>query len=75
MKLLDIYRTSHVTDFKMPLGGCEELSAFMQEETLEPLALSAPTTDEVVILCYNFLKWDDLIIAVQFLISQFYLCF
>jgi hypothetical protein len=50
MKLLDIYRTSHVTDFKMPLGGCEELSAFMQEETLEPLALSAPTTDEAAIL-------------------------
>ncbi|VAH46125.1 unnamed protein product [Triticum turgidum subsp. durum] len=51
MKLLDIYRTtSHVTDFKMPFDVCEEGSAFMQEEMLEPSALFAPTTDEAVIL-------------------------
>ncbi|KAL5199019.1 hypothetical protein ABZP36_002531 [Zizania latifolia] len=50
MKLLDIYRTSHVTDFKMPLDGCEELPAFMQEETLEPLALFAASAEEAAIL-------------------------
>ncbi|CAM0905280.1 unnamed protein product [Alopecurus aequalis] len=51
MKLLDIYRTtSHVTDFKMPFDVCEEVSAFMQEEMLEPLALSAPTAEEAAVL-------------------------
>jgi hypothetical protein len=49
MKLLDIYRTtSHVTDFKMPSDVCEEVSAFMQEEMLEPLALFAPSAEEAV---------------------------
>ncbi|KAG8100835.1 hypothetical protein GUJ93_ZPchr0013g37321 [Zizania palustris] len=50
MKLLDIYRTSHVTDLKMPLDGLGELSGSMQEETLEPLALFAPTVEEAAIL-------------------------
>jgi hypothetical protein len=56
MKLLDIYRTtSHVTDFKMPSDVCEEVSAFLQEEMLEPLALFAPTAEEAVkfILLYS----------------------
>ena len=48
MKLLDIYRTtSLVTDFKMPSDVCAEVSAFMQE-VLEPLALFAPTAEELV---------------------------
>ncbi|KAM0848861.1 hypothetical protein ACQ4PT_054077 [Festuca glaucescens] len=51
MKLLDIYRTtSHVTDFKMPSDVCEEVSAFLQEEMLEPLALFAPTAEEAAVL-------------------------
>ncbi|KAL6647808.1 hypothetical protein ACP70R_015245 [Stipagrostis hirtigluma subsp. patula] len=50
MKLLDIYRTSNVTDFKIPVDCFEEVSVFMQEDALEPLALSAPVAEEAAIL-------------------------
>jgi hypothetical protein len=47
MKLLDIYRTCDLTSFKIPVDGFE-VSVFMQEEALEPLALSAPVAEEAV---------------------------
>jgi len=50
MKLLDIYRSCDVTDFKLSVDCLEELSVFMQEDALEPLALSAPVAEEAVIM-------------------------
>ncbi|KAJ1287680.1 hypothetical protein BS78_02G029800 [Paspalum vaginatum] len=50
MKLLDIYRNCDVTDFKMPVDCFEEVSVLMQEDALEPLALSAPIAEEAAIL-------------------------
>ncbi|KAL6880538.1 hypothetical protein ACP4OV_012103 [Aristida adscensionis] len=50
MKLLDIYRTSDVTNFKIPADCVEEVSVFMQEDALDPLALSAPVAEEAAIL-------------------------
>ncbi|KAG1368483.1 PERQ amino acid-rich with GYF domain-containing protein 2 [Cocos nucifera] len=50
MKLLDIYRMTDVKNFKMSLDGFIEVQSLTQEEPLEPLALSAPTPEESVIL-------------------------
>jgi hypothetical protein len=50
MKLLDIYRSCDVTDFKLSVDCLEEVSVFMQEDALEPLALSAPVAEEAVIM-------------------------
>ncbi|EHA8588928.1 GYF protein [Cocos nucifera] len=50
MKLLDIYRMTDVKSFKMSLDGFIEVQSLTQEEPLEPLALSAPTSEESVIL-------------------------
>ncbi|XP_062186822.1 protein ESSENTIAL FOR POTEXVIRUS ACCUMULATION 1-like [Phragmites australis] len=50
MKLLDIYRSCDVTDLKVPVDCFEEVSVFMQEDALEPLALSAPIAEEAGIL-------------------------
>ncbi|XP_010942032.1 protein ESSENTIAL FOR POTEXVIRUS ACCUMULATION 1 isoform X2 [Elaeis guineensis] len=50
MKLLDIYRMTEVKNFKMSLDGFIEVQSLTQEEPLEPLALSAPTPEESVIL-------------------------
>ncbi|CAN6202974.1 unnamed protein product [Urochloa humidicola] len=50
MKLLDIYRSCDVTDFKIPADCFEEVSVFFQENALEPLALSAPIAEEAAIL-------------------------
>ncbi|RCV09430.1 hypothetical protein SETIT_2G027900v2 [Setaria italica] len=50
MKLLDIYRSCDVTDFKIPVDCFEEVSVFLQENALEPLALSAPIAEEAAIL-------------------------
>ncbi|GJN24471.1 hypothetical protein PR202_gb12211 [Eleusine coracana subsp. coracana] len=50
MKLLDIYRTGDLTNFKIPVDGFEEFSVFMQEEASEPLALSAPVAEEAALL-------------------------
>ncbi|OEL16447.1 hypothetical protein BAE44_0022534 [Dichanthelium oligosanthes] len=50
MKLLDVYRSCDVTDFKIPVDCFEEVSVFMQENALEPLALSAPIAEEASIL-------------------------
>ncbi|KAF8714045.1 hypothetical protein HU200_028040 [Digitaria exilis] len=50
MKLLDIYRSCDVTDFKIPVDCFEEVSVFLEENALEPLALSAPIAEEAAIL-------------------------
>ncbi|XP_062190603.1 protein ESSENTIAL FOR POTEXVIRUS ACCUMULATION 1-like isoform X2 [Phragmites australis] len=50
MKLLDLYRSCDVTDFNIPVDCFEEVSVFMQEDALEPLALSAPIAEEAAIL-------------------------
>ncbi|XP_008783469.2 protein ESSENTIAL FOR POTEXVIRUS ACCUMULATION 1-like isoform X1 [Phoenix dactylifera] len=50
MKLLDIFRMTDVKSFKMSLDGFIEVQSLTQEEPLEPLALSAPTPEESVIL-------------------------
>ncbi|XP_043709256.1 protein ESSENTIAL FOR POTEXVIRUS ACCUMULATION 1-like isoform X2 [Telopea speciosissima] len=47
-KLLDIYRTTDLISYGKPLDV--EGSSLTQEEPLEPLALSAPTPEELVIL-------------------------
>ncbi|CAN6181173.1 unnamed protein product [Urochloa humidicola] len=50
MKLLDIYRSCDVTEFKIPADCFEEVSVLFQENALEPLALSAPVAEEAAIL-------------------------
>jgi hypothetical protein len=54
MKLLDICRTCDLTSFKIPVDGFEEVSVFMQDEALEPLALSAPVAEEAVTMLFLF---------------------
>ncbi|TKV91053.1 hypothetical protein SEVIR_9G070100v4 [Setaria viridis] len=49
MKLLEIYRTTDVRNFVMPLDDTEEISLW-QEDPMEPLALIAPNAEEAVIL-------------------------
>ncbi|KAF8659405.1 hypothetical protein HU200_058617 [Digitaria exilis] len=49
MKLLEIYRTTDVRNFVMPLDDTEEISLW-QEDPMDPLALIAPNAEEVVIL-------------------------
>ncbi|KAK1291594.1 hypothetical protein QJS10_CPB17g02186 [Acorus calamus] len=50
MKLLDVYRLTDVRNFRKPFEGFVHVPSLTQEEPLEPLALSAPTSDESVIL-------------------------
>ncbi|CAN6222392.1 unnamed protein product [Urochloa humidicola] len=50
MKLLDIYRSCDVTEFKIPADCFEEVSVLFQENALEPLALAAPVAEEAAIL-------------------------
>ncbi|RLN40501.1 uncharacterized protein C2845_PM01G26450 [Panicum miliaceum] len=47
MKLLEIYRSTDVTNFAMPLDDTEEISLW-QEDPMEPFALIAPTSEEAV---------------------------
>ncbi|PAN44746.1 hypothetical protein PAHAL_9G067100 [Panicum hallii] len=49
MKLLEIYRSTDVTNFAMPLDDAEEISLW-QEDPMEPFALIAPNSEEAVIL-------------------------
>jgi hypothetical protein len=56
MKLLDVYRSCDVTEFKIPVDCFEEVSVFLQESALEPFALSAPIAEEAVIMLF-FLKY------------------
>ncbi|KAI3946143.1 hypothetical protein MKX01_024899 [Papaver californicum] len=49
-KLLDLFRTTDLKSHKRPLDGFTEILSLTQEDPLEPLALSAPTPEELVIL-------------------------
>ncbi|CAL9767047.1 unnamed protein product [Musa acuminata subsp. burmannicoides] len=50
MKLLDIYRTTDIKSFRLSLDEFVEVPSLTQVEPLEPLAFSAPTSDESVII-------------------------
>ncbi|PIA55684.1 hypothetical protein AQUCO_00700179v1, partial [Aquilegia coerulea] len=51
LKLLDIYRTTDMGSHESPLDGFFEIPpSLTQTEPLEPLALSAPASEELVIL-------------------------
>ncbi|URD85907.1 GYF domain [Musa troglodytarum] len=50
MKLLDIYRTTDIKGFRLSLDEFVEVPSLTQVEPLEPLAFSAPTSDESVII-------------------------
>ncbi|CAK9178531.1 unnamed protein product [Ilex paraguariensis] len=49
-KLLDVYRMTNMESCGKLLDGVVEVSSFTQEESLEPLAFCAPTSEELVIL-------------------------
>ncbi|MCL7032798.1 hypothetical protein MKW94_014567 [Papaver nudicaule] len=49
-RLLDLFRTTDLRSHKKPLDGFAEIPSLTQEDPLEPLALSAPTPEELVIL-------------------------
>lgn len=49
-KLLDVYRTTDLHSGWKLLDGFVEVSSLTQEESLEPLALYAPSPEELVIL-------------------------
>ncbi|XP_042494717.1 protein ESSENTIAL FOR POTEXVIRUS ACCUMULATION 1-like isoform X2 [Macadamia integrifolia] len=49
-KLLDIYRVTDVGSFGKQLDGFVEVPSLTQADPLEPLALSAPTVEELVVL-------------------------
>ncbi|XP_043712506.1 protein ESSENTIAL FOR POTEXVIRUS ACCUMULATION 1-like isoform X2 [Telopea speciosissima] len=49
-KLLDIYRMTDVLSYGKQLDGFVEVHSLTQAEPLEPLALSTPTVEELVIL-------------------------
>ncbi|XP_077224090.1 protein ESSENTIAL FOR POTEXVIRUS ACCUMULATION 1-like isoform X2 [Tasmannia lanceolata] len=49
-KLLDVYKISNLKTSGKPLDGFVEVSSLTLSEPLEPLALSAPTPEELVIL-------------------------
>ncbi|KAL5987059.1 hypothetical protein ACLOJK_041055 [Asimina triloba] len=49
-KLLDIYRMTDIRTFQKPLDVFTEVPSLTEVEPVEPLALSAPTTEELVIL-------------------------
>ncbi|XP_072987243.1 protein ESSENTIAL FOR POTEXVIRUS ACCUMULATION 1-like isoform X1 [Typha latifolia] len=50
MKLLDIYRMTDVNNFTISLEGLTDVPSLRQMEPMEPLALSAPTSEELVVL-------------------------
>ncbi|KAJ6827105.1 uncharacterized protein M6B38_367660 [Iris pallida] len=50
MKLLDVYRMNDVKSLRMSLEGFIEVPSLTIGEPLEPLALSAPTSEELVTL-------------------------
>ncbi|KAF9620316.1 hypothetical protein IFM89_011051 [Coptis chinensis] len=51
IKLLDIYRMAGVESYERPLDGFLEIPpSLTQDEPLEPLALSAPSPEELVVL-------------------------
>nr|DAD21706.1 TPA_asm: hypothetical protein HUJ06_023169 [Nelumbo nucifera] len=49
-KMLDLYRMIDVRSYRKPLDGFIEVPSLTQLEPLEPLAFSAPTPEELVIL-------------------------
>ncbi|KAL6493108.1 hypothetical protein OROGR_032867 [Orobanche gracilis] len=49
-KLIDIYRTTDMISYAKCLDGVVQVPSLMQEEPVEPLAFSAPSPDELVIL-------------------------
>ena len=49
MRLLDIYRMMDIKNYKKPLDGFVEVPSLSQMELLEPLAMSTPSPDELVI--------------------------
>ncbi|KAF5185420.1 Gyf domain-containing protein [Thalictrum thalictroides] len=50
MQLLSVYRTTNLTSLRKPLDSFIDVPSLTQEKLLEPLALSAPTSEEMVIL-------------------------
>lgn len=50
MKLLDIYRMMDIKNYKKPLDGFIEVPSLTQMELLEPLAISTPCPEELVIV-------------------------
>jgi PERQ amino acid-rich with GYF domain-containing protein len=71
MKLLEIYRTTDVRNFVMPLDDTEEISLW-QEDPMEPLAFIAPNAEEAVIftIILSLLAQGDLVI-IKFLSFNF----
>ncbi|XP_057975661.1 protein ESSENTIAL FOR POTEXVIRUS ACCUMULATION 1 [Malania oleifera] len=49
-KLLDIYRRTEMRSYQKLLDGFAKVSSLSLEESLDPLALCAPTSEELVIL-------------------------
>lgn len=49
-KLLDVYRMTDMKLFSKLLDGFVQVPSLTQEEALEPLALCAPNSEEMVIL-------------------------
>lgn len=52
IKLFEIYRTTDVRNFVMPIDDNEEISSLWQEDPMDPLALIAPNAEEVVIFTF-----------------------
>ncbi|PIA52597.1 hypothetical protein AQUCO_01000464v1 [Aquilegia coerulea] len=50
MQLLSVYRTTNLTSLRKPLDAFVDVPSLTEEKLLEPLALSAPTSEEMVIL-------------------------
>ncbi|KAG0455637.1 hypothetical protein HPP92_024929 [Vanilla planifolia] len=50
MKMLDIYRATNFKDYNKSFIGLVEVPSLMEAEPLEPLAINAPISDELVIL-------------------------
>ena len=50
-KLLDVYRVTDMSSSERMLDGAVLVPSLTQEEPLEPLALIAPTVEELVNFC------------------------
>ncbi|KAJ3707129.1 hypothetical protein LUZ61_010834 [Rhynchospora tenuis] len=50
MKLLDVYRTTDLKNFKLTVDGFPEVTSLTEKEPFEPFALSAPTSEEAMAL-------------------------
>lgn len=53
-KLLSVYRTTDMGYTSKYLEGVAQIPSLMQEEPLEPLAICAPSAEELVSCCLNF---------------------